>query len=158
MSQISAVLNRSELLDISGHGCRSQGGCMHPVQVPDPCNSKPPAQKAQLNNLRFPCLNPCRGGEHHKATWDVIIWKVAGEKAELGNKWWYRKTTQWVCLILVIAWYCKWSRKVVKSVVKMSRPALWPAGTLMAFVKMLKESRPFTWRQLYLAKQQISCK
>ena len=44
-----------------------------------------------------------------------------------------------------IAWKSTWWRKVSKSVVKMSRPTLRPAGTLRAFVKMLKESAPFTW-------------
>ena len=34
----------------------------------------------------FPCLDPCRRGEDKKATWEVVIWKVGGEKAELSKK------------------------------------------------------------------------
>ena len=43
----------------------------------------------------IPCLDPCCGGENEKTTWDVVIWKVGGEKVELGNKWCNWETVKW---------------------------------------------------------------
>ena len=144
----SVALYRSKQWDIVGHSHPFQLDCSHQAQVPSPCGSKPPASKAQLKEdilLWFSAWIHAVGVKMKRRHGTSSFGRFSAKRLSWGtdDSFWEKMYKR-----KIIAWNSKWWMKVVRSVVKMSRPTLRPAGTLWAFVKMLKESAPFTWRQL----------